>query len=85
MQRIKLMDGLLHRITEGGKFTTYLFKLSDGSYGRIYTGPHYRNYHNWKDLRIGDLVSGLVWYNELKGILDGDSPVHITPIVEYSR
>ena len=76
MQTIKTIDGLLNRITEGGRFTTYLFKLSDGSYGRVYTGGKYRNYHNWKDLQIGELVSGLVWYDEVKGILDGDSPVH---------
>lgn len=76
MQKIKVMDGLLHRITEGNRFTTFLFKLSDGSYGRVYTGPSYRNFHNWRDIQIGELVSGLVWYDEVRGILDGDSPVH---------
>lgn len=73
------MDGCLHRITDSSRFTTYLFKLPDGSFGRIYTSPKYRNFHNWKDLRIGDLVSGLLWFDETKGVLDGDSPVH------YSR
>ncbi len=81
MNNTKFMDGCLNRITDGAKFTTYLFKLSDGSFGRVYTAPNYRNYHNWKDLRIGDLVSGLVWYDEVKGIINGDSPVHITPAV----
>lgn len=84
MQTIKTMDGLLHRITEGGKFTTYLFKLSNGSYGRVYTGEKYRNFHNWKDLQIGDLVSGLVWFDEIKGIIDGDSPVHSSSTLQHS-
>jgi hypothetical protein len=80
MQNKQLIDGLLKRISEGGKFTTYLFRLSDGTYGRVFSGPKYRNFHNWKDFKIGDMVSGLVWYDEVKGILDGDSPVHITPV-----
>jgi hypothetical protein len=79
MNTIKTIDGLLHRITEGEKFTTYLFKMSDGSFGRVYTGRNYRNYHNWKDIKIGELVSGLIWYDEVKGIIDGDSPVHTSP------
>ncbi len=81
METNKKMDGLLNRITEGGKFTTYLFQLPDGSFGRVYTGKSYRNYHNWRDIQIGELVSGLVWYDEIKGIIDGDSPVHTTPYI----
>ena len=81
MYTIKLLDGLLHRITESGQFTTYLFKLSDGSYGRVYTGRSYRNFHNWRDIQVGDLVSGLIWHNEVKKIIDGDSPLHISHAV----
>ena len=73
------MDGCLIKIANGHKFTTYLFRLADGNVGRVYTGPQYRNFHNWKDFRTGDFVSGLVWYDEVKKTLNADSPVHMTP------
>lgn len=74
----KKIDGCLIRITDGEKFTTYLFKLAHGGVGRVFTGSRYRNFYNWRDLKIGDMVSGLVWYDETKGTLNGDSPVHLT-------
>ncbi len=83
MQNKKTIDGCLIRITDSGKFTTYLFRLADGGVGRVFTGQNYRNFHNWKDLNIGDVVSGLVWYDEMKGILNGDSPVHLS-LIEMS-
>lgn len=54
-----------------------LLKTENGKYGRTYTGPKYRNYVHWSDLKIGDDVEGIDWKDEDGGIINADSPVHI--------
>ena len=72
------LSGVLVRITESDRgFVTLLFKLETGIYGLTYTGEKYRNYHAWKQLKIGDEVEGLRWKDEKKKIIDADSPVHL--------
>jgi hypothetical protein len=72
----KTFTGSLKKITQSGDFVTYVFKLSDGSHAFTFTGPKYRNYANWKHYKIGDIVDGLRWHDEIKKRIDADSPVH---------
>lgn len=71
------MKGKLIRITNSKGFITLLFKLEGGKYGRTYTGRQYRNYAIWHQFMKDDWVEGLLWIDEKKGLLDGDSPVHL--------
>lgn len=72
------MNGKIIRIAEFGITAMYLIWLKDSKiYGRTYTGEGYRNFINWKDLKVGDSIDGLQWKDEKKKILDADSPVHI--------
>lgn len=71
------MKGTVRKITTFGDTVMYLIRLEDGKYGRTYTGHKYRNYVNWKDLKIGDHVEGLAWKNKERGLIDADAPVHI--------
>ncbi|OHA25011.1 MAG: hypothetical protein A3C79_03445 [Candidatus Taylorbacteria bacterium RIFCSPHIGHO2_02_FULL_45_28] len=72
------MTGKLIRIVRCDNGVMYLFWLGEKNYGRTYTGEGYRNYINWKDLKIEDQVDGLLWKNKDRKLLDGDSPVHIS-------
>lgn len=73
------MIGKIIRIAECGNVTMYLIWLRDLNIcGRTYTGESYRNFINWKDLKVGDFIDGLQWKDEKKKILDADSPVHVT-------
>ncbi len=71
------MQGKIIRITDSEKFVTILFKLGDKKYGFVYTGKQYRNFSVWSQFKIGDSIEGLVWKDEQKKIIDGDSPVHL--------
>jgi len=71
------MRGKITRVVESGNFSMYLIWLSESnSFARTYTGSGYRNYTNWKDLKVGDFVQGLEWKDLSRKILDADSPVH---------
>jgi hypothetical protein len=71
------MDGIIVRMAPAGDYILVLVKLDDGRYGRTYTGERYRNYHFWRELKVGDHVTGLRWKNERQLIIDADSPVHL--------
>jgi len=73
----KEMKGTVKRITPFGDLIMYLFRLETGKYGRTYTGKKYRNYAAWKDLKVDDLIDGLQWKDEKRGIIDADSPMYI--------
>jgi hypothetical protein len=78
MENKTSLMGVVVRITQSErKFVTLLLKLEIGAYGLTYTGEMYRNYHAWKQLKIGDEVRGLQWKDEKKKIIDADSPVHL--------
>ncbi len=51
----------------------------DGRKGwaRTHTGPHYRNHVRWQHFKIGDVVTGLRWKDEQRGIIDADSDVEL--------
>ena len=71
-------NGRVHNITRHGDLLIVLFKLPNGRYPRTYTSPKYRNYHHWTSLCDGDEVAGLQWFNEKKGLVNADSPIHIS-------
>jgi hypothetical protein len=72
------MKGKIVRIVPSGNFVTIIIRLEEaGKCGRTYTGKNFRNFAMWGELKIGDLVDGLRWLNGDKGIIDGDSPVHL--------
>lgn len=71
------MKAKIKRINNSPKFISYLFWMEDGSYPIMYTGKQYRNYSNWKDLKVGDWVDGLDWKDKSKKLIDADSPVHL--------
>ena len=71
------MNGIIKRITNIGESIMYLIWTKSEGHGRTYTGEKYRNYANWKDLRVGDHVNGLKWKDKKRGIIDGDSPVEL--------
>ncbi len=71
------MEGKINRIIESGKFITLIIWLKTGEYGRTYTGTMYRNYEIWKDLKVGDHISGLNWKDKARKIIDADSPIII--------
>jgi len=68
---------IIRRVEKDENFLMLLFKFGEKKYGRTYTGSQYRNYPDWKDLKVGDLVGGLQWKDEKLGIIDADSPVHL--------
>lgn len=71
------MSGSIVRITPSGDYVLVLVRLEDGRYGRTYTGERYRNYYFWRELKVGDLITGLRWKKESQLIIDADSPVHM--------
>lgn len=71
------MEGKINRIIESGKLITIIIWLKTGEYGRTYTGTMYRNYEIWKDLKVGDHITGLAWKDKVRKIIDGDSPVSV--------
>ena len=71
------MKGKIIRITDSGRFITFLFWLEDKIYPLMYTGKQYRNYEAWKHLKIGDWVEGLEWKDEKKKLINADSPVRL--------
>ena len=66
------LRGTIVRIVPPGAFTTYIVKLETGETGVTYISTKYRNFALWSSLRVGDNVSGLVWKNHAKKILDAD-------------
>lgn len=73
------MKGKIKNIVPAGKSKMYLIWLEEiGGFGRTYTGPTYRNYDYWKELKIGDWIEGLVWKDEGRKILDADSHIFVT-------
>lgn len=73
------MQGKIIRIVECENAIMYLIWLKEMNVSaRTYTGEGYRNFINWKDLKIGDHLEGLQWKDEKRKLLDADSPVHIT-------
>ena len=71
------MKAKIVRITDSGKFITFLFWTEEGIYPLMYTGKQYRNYEIWKQFKVGDWVNGLQWKNDKKKLIDADSPVHL--------
>ncbi len=55
--------------------TLFKFKLPNGDNATSYIVGGFRNEALWTDLKIGDLVEGLRWKDEAKGIIDADSPI----------
>jgi hypothetical protein len=72
-----LMSGRIVRISPGDSYVLVLIQVEDGRYGRTYTGERYRNYHFWRELKVGDFITGLKWKKEAQLIIDADSPVHL--------
>lgn len=72
------MKGKIIRIADCGNIIMYLVWLKELNISaRTYTGEKYRNYINWKDLKIDDQIEGIQWKDEKRKILDADSPVHL--------
>jgi hypothetical protein len=71
------MKGTIIRVTPSGDYVLVLIQVEDGRYGRTYTGDRYRNYHFWREMKIGDHITGLRWKREDRLLIDGDSPVHL--------
>jgi len=72
------MKGKIVRIVPSGNFITIIIRIIKiDKCGRTYTGKNYRNFALWSELKEGDLVDGLKWLDEDRGIIDGDSPVHL--------
>jgi hypothetical protein len=69
------MTGTLTQIDRGADFHTFHFLLENGSKGRTYTGPKYKNFVKWRSMKENDVVEGLYWKKEDRGLLDADSPV----------
>jgi len=71
------MSSEIVRIVSSGCFVTYILRLENGESGRLYTGNGFRNYSNWKGLKVGDRIEGLRWKSEEKRILDADSFIKV--------
>ena len=70
-----MINGTIKKITEVKGGVMYLAHIDGEGYGRTYSGERYRNYDNWKDLRVGDRVGGLRWKDKEKNLIDADSPI----------
>jgi hypothetical protein len=53
----------------------FKFKLQNGDNATSYVVNGFRNEALWSDLKIGDHVDGLKWKDEVKGIINADSPI----------
>ena len=71
------MEGQIIRVVDVRDGVMYLVWFGGSKYGRTYTGEKYRNFDNWKDLKVGDKIGGLIWKDEDGGLVDGDSSVHL--------
>jgi hypothetical protein len=60
-----------HPSNYGGYFCYVFFKTEDGKSFRTCLTPQCGNYSNWRGLKKGDIVDGLVIKN--KGLIDADS------------
>ena len=70
--------GGLERSRNGGVYKLVSLQILQGcvSSGHVYLNPESRNYSNWESvLEEGNLLTGLVWRNKKKRLIDGDSPV----------
>ena len=76
--RLFPMLGKIIRVVEDDNFTTYLIWLKELNIcARTYSGKGYRNYNNWRDLKIGDFIDGLEWKDDKRKLLDADSLIHL--------
>ena len=71
------MEGKIIRVTPVNDGVMFLVWFEGKKYGRTYTGEKYRNFDNWRDLKVGDKIGGLVWKDERRGLIDGDSNAHL--------
>ena len=51
--------------------------LANNITGKAWIVKEFRNEINWKDLKVGDRVGGLIWYSEKEKLINADSPMHL--------
>lgn len=58
------------------KYLLFTIKLENGISAKTYVVKGFKNEPLWVDLKIGDCVGGLDWFDKEKKIISADLPVH---------
>jgi hypothetical protein len=48
-----------------------------GSVAKTYVVEGNSNSKKWRDIKVGDCLNGLLWFDEESKIIDADSPINI--------
>ena len=64
----------------GGYFRLVTFAMLEGNKKQAHVDLQieFKNYKIWSPLlKEGNVLGGLIWKDEQRGLIDGDSPVHL--------
>lgn len=70
------MEGQITWRSDIKRCLLFVFRLVNGESAKTYVVKGFRNEPLWADLKIGDRVGGLQWFDEAKKIISADSPVY---------
>ena len=70
------MEGQITWKSDAKKYLLFTIKLENGDSGKTYVVRGFKNEPHWADLKIGDRVGGLVWFDEKKRVISADSAVY---------
>lgn len=70
------MEGKITWKKEVKNFLLFTIKFENGDSGKTYVVRGFRNEANWTDLKIGDRVGGLTWFDEKRKLISADSAVY---------
>ncbi|GEM_PF-2894961 len=70
------MEGQITWKADVKNYLLITIKLENSDSGKTYVVKGFKNEPHWRQLKIGDRIGGLVWFNEKKKIISADSPIY---------
>jgi len=69
------MEGIITWKKEVKNYLLFTLKLENGDSGKTYVVKGFKNEAHWSQLKIGDRVDGLIWFDAKKKVISADSPI----------